>query len=86
LGRLAVVPAQARRLGAPLFHSENGKLKVANEKKGWDPYLRGISTAKVVPINGTWLKRSDKRADALRPRGDAFEGSAEELKLRDARK
>ena len=30
------------------------------------------SADKVVPSNSSWLKRSDKRTDAVRPMGDAF--------------
>jgi hypothetical protein len=58
---------------------------MSDEKKSaWDCYLAGIKTDKVPPSNSSWLKRSDKRADAVRPRGDAFAGS--EQKPTDARK
>jgi len=52
--------------------------------KPLDCYLRRISTNGVEPLNSSWLKRSDKRADAMRPRGDAFAES--EKKPTDARK
>jgi hypothetical protein len=55
------------------------------KKSKWGCDLPGISTANVVPgklVSG--IKRSDKRADAVRKRGDAFEES--EKKLTDARK
>ncbi|HEY5204307.1 MAG TPA: hypothetical protein VIJ63_06890 [Roseiarcus sp.] len=54
------------------------------KRKPLDVYLRSVKCENIVPINGTWLKRSDKRADAAGRRGDAFEGS--EKKLGDARK
>jgi hypothetical protein len=56
---------------------------VKPSSKPQDCYLKNVSTATVVPTNGSWLKGSDKRADAARPRGDAFEGS--EQKPTDAR-
>jgi hypothetical protein len=55
-----------------------------SEGKKMDCYLRGISTDKVVPSNSSWLKRSDKRTDAVRPMGDAFAQS--EKKSTDARR
>jgi hypothetical protein len=57
------------------------------KKSKWGRDLPGIATASVVPgklVSG--IKGAGERADAVRKRGDAFEGSAEELKLRDARK
>ena len=42
------------------------------------------SADKVVPSNSSWLKRSDKRTDVVRPMGDAFAES--EKKSTDARR
>jgi hypothetical protein len=61
----------------------SGTMKMSDGKK-MDCYLRGISTDKVVPSNSSWLKRSDKRTDAVRPMGDAFAES--EKKSTDARR
>jgi hypothetical protein len=55
------------------------------KKSKWGCDLPGISTATVVPgklVSG--IKGSNKRADAVRPRGDAFAES--EKKPTDARK
>jgi hypothetical protein len=58
---------------------------VKQPSKPLDCYLAGIKCeSTTTPSNSSWLKRSDKRADAVRPRGDAFAGS--EQKPTDARK
>jgi hypothetical protein len=61
-------------------------MKMSDQKKSnWDCYLRGVSTANVAPgklISG--IKGAGDRADALRPRGDAFPEA--EKKPTDARK
>jgi hypothetical protein len=58
---------------------------VKQASKPLDCYLAGIKCESTTPANSSWLKRdATKRADALRPRGDAFPES--EKKPADARK
>jgi hypothetical protein len=52
---------------------------MANSKPQ-DCYLAGVKCENIAPTNGSWLnQRSDKRADAVRKRGDAFPESATPL-------
>jgi hypothetical protein len=49
------------------------------DSKPQDCYLRNIKCENIAPTS-SWLKpRSDKRADAVRKRGDAFPESATPL-------
>jgi hypothetical protein len=53
--------------------------------KPQDCYLKGVKVPESAPSNTSWLKSaSDKRADAVRPMGDAFPES--EKPTADARK
>jgi hypothetical protein len=58
-----------------------------SNSKPLDCYLKNIKVPEsATPSNGSWLKRSDKRADAFRMRGDAFEESKTPLREREDRR
>jgi hypothetical protein len=92
----AVFPFQRAPLAGPAtlacepalpFRFESGKTEMSDVKqpsKPLDCYLAGTKCeSTTAPSNSSWLKRSDKRADAFR-RGDAFPES--EKKPTDARR
>jgi hypothetical protein len=59
---------------------------VKQPSKPLDCYLAGVK-CDVPPSNSSWLKqRSDKRADAVHKRGDAFSESPTPLREREDRR